>query len=60
MSEYPFDCPVCLWRFWINGREVYDERYDDTVCHMCAEEPMCEYWLAEQKKAPLEEGANVK
>ena len=49
----PFDCPVCLQRFYRDAASVYDERYDDTVCELCKEEPICEYWLEGQKKSPL-------
>jgi hypothetical protein len=39
MMPYPFDCPVCTGRFWEEESVVYDERYDDSVCYQCAEEP---------------------
>ena len=53
MSEHPFDCPVCLQRYWGDDSSIYDDRYDDSVCYNCADETICEYWLEEQKKAPL-------
>ena len=39
MMPYPFDCPVCTGRFWADESVVYDDRYDDSVCYQCAEEP---------------------
>ena len=35
MMPYPFDCPLCTQRYWREESVMYDEGYDDSVCHHC-------------------------
>ena len=38
MMPYPFDCPICTERYWEEDSVIYDEGYDDTICHNCSDE----------------------
>ena len=42
MHHYPFDCPSCDQRYWRDDSAVYDEEYDDHICHHCFEELQAE------------------
>ena len=42
MHHYPFDCPSCHQRYWRDDSAVYDEEYDDHICHHCSEELQAE------------------
>lgn len=42
MMEYPFDCPACDQRYWRENSIVWDEEYDDHICHHCSDELQAE------------------
>jgi hypothetical protein len=42
MMPYPFDCPLCDGRYWREDSIMYDEAYDDDVCHHCYDELQAE------------------
>jgi len=42
MGNYPFDCPLCDQRYWRDDSAVYDEEYDDHICHHCSDELQAE------------------
>ena len=42
MMEYPFDCPACDQRYWRENSIMWDEEYDDHICHHCYDELQAE------------------